>query len=89
MLNKSVNVNLKISNYSNRVLGVVKEKYGYKDKSQALDKLLDLYGDEFVEKEVREEIILEVISEVEKLKKQKTKPLSKNDLNKFFKDIKS
>lgn len=86
MLNKQVNVNLKISDYSNRVLGVVKEKYGYKDKSQALDRLMDMYGDEFVEKEVREDVILEVIAEVEKMKKQK--PMSKNELNKFFENAK-
>ena len=88
MLDKSVNVNLKISNYSNRVLGVVKEKYGYKDKSHALNKLLEMYGDEFVEREVKEDVILEVIAEVEKLKKQKTKPMSKDDLNIFFKNLK-
>jgi hypothetical protein len=83
MLNKSVNVNLKISNYSNRVLGVVKEKYGYKDKSQALDKLLDMYGDEFVDKEVKEEVILEVIAEVEKMKKQNLKPMSIKELDRL------
>ncbi|MFA5746154.1 MAG: hypothetical protein WCX82_04740 [archaeon] len=88
MLDKSVNVNLKISDYSNRVLGVVKEKYGYKDKSQALNRILDIYGDEFVEKEVRDELVLEVIAEVEKMKKQKLKPMSKNELNKFFESCK-
>ena len=89
MLNKPVNVNLKISNYSNRVLGVIKEKYGYKDKSEALNKILDIYGDEFVEKETKEDIILEVIATVDKLKKQKIKPMSKNDLNNFFENSKN
>ncbi|HRS43050.1 MAG TPA: DUF2683 family protein [Candidatus Diapherotrites archaeon] len=88
MLEKTVNVNLKISDYSNRVLGVVKEKYGFKDKSQALDKIMDMYGEEFVEKEVREDVILEVIAEVEKMKKQKQKPMSKSELNMFFENAK-
>jgi hypothetical protein len=88
MLSKSVNVNLKISDYSNRVLGVVKEKYGYKDKSQALDRLMEMYGDEFVEKEVREDFIAEVIASVEKTKKQNQKPMSKTELNKFFESCK-
>jgi hypothetical protein len=83
MLSKSVNVNLKISDYSNRVLGVVKEKYGYKDKSQALDRLMDMYGDEFVEKEIKDEIVLEVIAEVGKMKKQKVKPMSIAELDKL------
>lgn len=88
MLEKTVNVNLKISDYSNRVLGVVKEKYGFKDKSQALDKIMDMYGEEFVEKEVREDVILEVIAEVEKMKMQKQKPMSKSELNMFFENAK-
>jgi hypothetical protein len=46
-----------------------------------------MYGDEFVEREVKEDVILEVISEVEKLKTQKIKPMSKNDLNSFFKNL--
>lgn len=88
MLNKQVNVNLKISDYSNRVLGVVKEKYGYKDKSQALDRLMDMYGDEFVEKELRDDFVAEVIASVEKTKKQNKKPMSKTELNRFFENIK-
>lgn len=81
MLNKSVNVNLKISNYSNRVLGVVKEKYGYKDKSQALDKLLDMYGEDFVEKEIRDDFVAEVIASVERQRKHKFKPMSLKELD--------
>lgn len=88
MIEKTVNVNLKISDYSNRVLGVVKEKYGYKDKSQALNKILDIYGEEFVEKELRDDIVAEVIAEVEKIKKQKLKSMSKSELNKFFENAK-
>ncbi len=73
MLNNVVNLNLKISNYGNRVLGVVKEKYGFKDKSHALEKILDIYGDDFVEKEVKDEFLKEVIDDVEKMKKEKRK----------------
>ena len=78
MLNKQVNVNLKISDYSNRVLGVVKEKYGFKDKSQALDRIMDMYGDEFVEKELRDDFVAEVIAGVEKTK-NKTNPCLKTN----------
>ncbi len=58
----AVTLNLKVTDYSNRVLGVVKEKYGFKDKSQALNKLLDLYGQDFVEKEVKEEVIKDMLN---------------------------
>jgi hypothetical protein len=55
-------MNLKAEDYTNRVLGVVKEKYGLNDKSQALNKFVDMFGDEFVDREVREDVIKEVIA---------------------------
>ncbi len=57
------NVNFRgiISEYTNRVLGVIKEKYGLKDKSEALDKFAELYGEKFVEPEIRKELIEEVL----------------------------
>ncbi|OIO24610.1 hypothetical protein AUJ14_05755 [Candidatus Micrarchaeota archaeon CG1_02_55_22] len=56
-----VNVNLKVKRYTNRVLGVVKEKYGLKDKSEALDKFAELYGGEFVDSEVGDELVRDII----------------------------
>ena len=49
---KTIAINAKVSDYTNRVLGVIKEKYGLRDKGEALDKFADIYGDEFVDKEV-------------------------------------
>ena len=66
ILNKVVAMNVKINEYTNRVLGVLKEKYGLKDKGQALDKFADIYGEEFVDKEVKEEVIRDVIETAEK-----------------------
>jgi len=60
-MSKSVSVNLKVNGYTNRVLGVVKEKYGFNDKGEALNKFAEMYGDEFVEKEVKDEIVKEII----------------------------
>ena len=54
-------MNIKVKDYSSRVLGVVKEKYGLNDKGEALDKFAEMYGEEFVEPEVKEEVIREVI----------------------------
>ncbi len=83
MYSKSVTLNLKVNEYGNRVLGVIKEKFGLKDKSEALNKILDLYGEEFVEKEVRDEIVLEVIKDVEEMKKKNTKPMTFEELDKL------
>jgi len=46
-----------ISGYANRVLGVVKEKFGLRDKSEAINKFTEMFGEEFVEKEVKEEVV--------------------------------
>ncbi len=58
---EEVSVNLRITGYTNRVLGVLKEKYGLRDKGAALDKFAELYGGEFVDAEVKDEIIRQVI----------------------------
>ena len=69
-MGKSVTMNLKVKDYTSRVLGVVKEKYGLKDKSDALDKFAEMYGEEFVGAEVKEEYIKKLIRiEKEHIKK--------------------
>ncbi|MGV8163121.1 MAG: DUF2683 family protein [Candidatus Nanoarchaeia archaeon] len=49
-----------INEYTNRVLGVIKEKYGLKTKSEALNVFALQYGEKFVEKEIKEELIRKV-----------------------------
>ena len=55
-----VSFRAQIDDYTNRVLGVIKEKHGLKNKSEALDMLADMFGEEFVEREVKDEVIKEV-----------------------------
>jgi len=59
-----------IDEYTNRVLGVIKEKYGLKDKGKALDKFAEMFGDEFIEHEVKEEVITEILDEFEEHRKK-------------------
>jgi hypothetical protein len=59
-----------IDEYTNRVLGVIKEKYGLKTKSAALNMFAEIYGEDFVEKEVKDEVIKEVIAATEEHKKK-------------------
>ena len=44
-----------MGDYTNRVLGIIKIKYGLKDKSEALNKFVELYGNDILEKESGEE----------------------------------
>ena len=60
-MGKTVAMNVKVNGYTSRVLGVVKAKYGLRDKGEALDRFAEEFGEEFVEKEVREDVIKEVI----------------------------
>jgi len=75
-------LNLRVDDYTNRVLGVVKEMFGLKDKSQALKKFTEMYGEHFVEKEVREDVVRSVIDESEKhLKKYGMRKMSLKELD--------
>ncbi len=79
-----VTVNLKVKDYTNRVLGVVKEKYGLKDKGDAMDKFAEMYGEEFVEPEVKEEVIKEVIESCNRhIKKYGFRKMSIKELDKI------
>ncbi|MCK5630817.1 MAG: hypothetical protein KAI26_09415 [Nanoarchaeota archaeon] len=50
---KKVSMNLQVSKYTSRILGVIKEKCA------------NLFGEEFIDKEVKEEIIIDVIKSCE------------------------
>lgn len=50
-------MSITVNNYTSKVLGVIKEKFGLKDKAAALDKFADLYGEDFVDKEIKEKVV--------------------------------
>lgn len=57
----AVNLRANVSDYANRVLSVIKGKYGLKDKSEAINKFAEMFGEEFVDKEVKEEVIKDLV----------------------------
>lgn len=56
----TISFRAELDDYTNRVLGVIKEKFGLRDKSQALNRFAELYGEDFVDKEVKAEFIAEM-----------------------------
>ena len=56
-------MSITVNKYTAKVLGVVKEKFGLRDKAEALDKFADIYGEEFVEKELKDEVLKDMIDE--------------------------
>jgi len=81
-----VNMNLKVNEYTSRVLGVIKEKYGLKDKAQALDKFTQMYGEEYADREIKDEIVREVIESCDRhIKKYGFRTRTVDDLRKLIK----
>ncbi len=75
---------LKLNEYSNKVLNVIKAKFDLKDKSEALNKFAELYGDEVVEKEASDEYIKKIIEIDERhMKKYGDKNMSLKELDKL------
>ncbi len=59
-----------LNDYANKVLNVIKAKFNLRDKSEAINKFIDLFGDEVVEKEAKDEYLKKVL-EIEKNHLQK------------------
>ena len=77
-------MSIKVNEYTSRVLGVVKEKFGLKDKAQALDKFAEMYGEEFVERDVKDDVVNDVIHSSEKhIKKHGYRKMSLKELDKL------
>ncbi len=56
-----------IKERTNRILNIVKAKYGFKDKSQAIEHVIERYESAFLEPELRPEYI----EKLEKIRKGK------------------
>lgn len=84
MEEQTISARVELNNYANRVLAIIKAKYGLKDKSEAINKFVELYGEEISEKEANEDYIKKIISisnnHFEKYGKRK---MSLQELNKL------
>lgn len=70
---------INIDEKANRVLNIIKAKYGLKDKSQAIEVMTGEYEEEILEPELRPEYI----EKAQKIMKQK--PVKIGNLKKFKK----
>jgi uncharacterized protein (DUF111 family) len=72
-----------IDERTNRVLNVVKAKYGLKDKSEAINMVVNEYEQSFLEPELRPEYI----EKLKKIEKQKGIPFKNiSELRKIIED---
>jgi len=84
MEDQKISARVELGNYANRVLGIIKIKYGLKDKSEALNKFIEIYGDGILEREATEEYTKKVITiSNNHFKKYGSKKMSLQELNKL------
>jgi len=75
---------ININEYTNKVLNVLKAKFDLKDKSEAINKFTELYGDEIVEKKANDQYIKKVLDiEESHFKKYKNKKMTIKELDKL------
>ena len=75
---------MSLSDYTNRVLNVIKARFDLHDKSEALNKFVEIYGDEMVEKEANEKIVSDVIISCEAhMKKHGRRKMSLKELDRL------
>lgn len=68
---------INLNEYGDRILNIVKGKFGLKNKSEAVNMIIDKYGDELLEPELKPEF-LEELKRIEKEKHFEFKDI--NDL---------
>ena len=84
MRGTTISARVELGDYANRVLGIIKIKYGLTDKSEAINKFIELYGDDILELEASEEYTKKVVELTNKhLKKYGFKKMSVEELDKL------
>ena len=69
---------IQISDQANQILNIVKARYGLKDKSDAIEKVVIKFGEDFLEPQLRPEFI-------QKMKeRQKEKTIKVKNFRKHF-----
>ncbi|MFH1100615.1 MAG: DUF2683 family protein [Methanobacteriota archaeon] len=72
---------INIEDKTNRILNILKAKYGLKDKSKAIDLMAQQYEEEILEPELRPEYI----KKAKKIQKEKAIPIGTiNDMKKRY-----
>ena len=84
MEDSTVSARVDLGEYANKVLGIIKIKYGLNDKSEAINKFIELYGDDILELEASEEYTKKVVELSNKhLKKYGVKKMSVLELDRL------
>lgn len=87
MEDQMVSARVSLNPYANKVLGIFKLQLDLRDKSEALNKFIDLYGGEIVQKEATDKYFKKVMKIADKhFKNYKNKRMSLAELDNLFKE---
>jgi len=79
-----ISARLTLNEYTNKVLNVIKAQFDLKDKSEALNKFINLFGEEVVEKEAKDEYIKKILEIDERhVKKYGNRKMTLKELDKL------
>lgn len=79
-----ISARIELSPYANKILAVLKAKYGLRDKSEAINKFAELYGEEIVEREAKDEYIKNILEVTNRhLEKYKNRKMKFEELDKL------
>lgn len=85
MEEKRVSARVNLNSYVNKVLGIVKLKYDLRDKSEAINKFVEMYGEEIVEKDANSHYAKKVMKIADKhFKNYKNRRMTKKELDVLF-----
>ncbi|MFA6908179.1 MAG: antitoxin [Candidatus Micrarchaeia archaeon] len=77
-----VSAQVYLDDYTNHVLNVIKAKFGLTDKSGAINKLAEIYGEDYVEKDANGEYVKKILDIEERhFKKYGNRKMSLKELD--------
>jgi hypothetical protein len=81
-----VNARIKLNKYSNRVLNVFKAKFDLRNKTEAINKFLEIYGSDILGEEKEDLYLKDFNKKVKNYLKEnpKLKGISKKEFNELF-----
>lgn len=75
---------ININEHANRVLNIVKAKFGLKDKSEAINKFVEIFGEEVEQMNAKDEYVKKIIQICnEHFKKHPNRSMSLRELDKL------
>lgn len=81
-MEKLISARVELDDYANRVLNIIKIKSGLKNKSEALNKFIEMYGDDIMEREATEEYVKKAIEIAKRhFEKYKNKKMTLQELD--------